>query len=74
MIKLFGHLTPGTVPSCHIYLNGLPQAYVVEAHTEEGWIIRCKLDSDGHVYAEGDEVATEKLAGAVSAVLMEIVK
>lgn len=37
---------------------------VVEVNAAEGWLIRCKVDENGNVYAEGDEVARERITGA----------
>lgn len=71
MKTLTGHLQGGEAPPCHIYLNGLPQQDVSEAHTEEGWIVRAKRDAKGNLYVEGEEIATEKLFGPVTAVLVE---
>lgn len=71
MIGLTGYLTPERVPPCHVYLDGLPKSHVVEAHTEEGWIVRCMLDGEGNVQLLGGEIATEKLFGTVTAVLVE---
>lgn len=71
MITLSGHLVAGEVPPCHIHLNGLPKSDVVEAHTEEGWIVRCRRDGEGNLVVVDGEIATERHSGTVTATLME---
>lgn len=71
MIHLTGRLEAGKTPRCHVFLDGIPQERVVEADTNGGWLVRCKLNDDGLIFAEGEEIATEKVFGTVSAVLME---
>lgn len=71
MITLCGHLTAGKVPPCYIHLDGLPKSHVVEAHTEEGWIVRYQQDCEGNLLVVGGELVTERLSGAVTATLME---
>lgn len=52
-----------------VYLDGVKLDDVLEADTEAGYVIRCKLDAEGHVYAgENDELATERLIGVVAVV------
>lgn len=68
------HLTIKTVKQygpIMVWLDGKPIDGVVEAHTAEGWLIRCKRDDDGELVIEGDEIATEKLCGVVTAELAE---
>lgn len=65
------HLVAGQVPPCRVWLDGAEQKMVSEASISGGWLIRAKLDAEGHVYAEGDEIATEKLFGVVTAEFME---
>lgn len=71
MIGLTGHLVAGEVPQCHIHLNGLPKSDVVEAHTEEGWIVRYQRDGEGNLLVVHGGLVTERLTGTVTATLME---
>lgn len=54
-----------------VYLDGVEQKNVDTVDCSEGWIRRCKLDADGHIYAEGDEVATEIVMGRVTIAIRE---
>ena len=51
-----------------IYLDGVEQRYVIEADTDEGYVIRAKRDTDGNTMRDGDKWATERLTGNVIAV------
>lgn len=66
------HLIGGQCAPVHIWLDGVEQAMVCEANIDEGWIIRCVLDADGHITARDDVIVTEKVYGVVTAKLMEI--
>ena len=52
-----------------VFLDGVEQWHVFEAHTSEGWLIRAKLNENGRIYADGENVATELLKGVVTAEL-----
>lgn len=65
------HLVAGQVPRCRVWLDGVEQALVHEANVSGGWLIRAKLDANGEIYVEDDEIATEKLFGVVTAEFME---
>jgi hypothetical protein len=47
-----------------VYLDGVRQINVVNADDEQGFVVRHKL-RDGKTYAEGQQVATERLTGFV---------
>lgn len=49
-----------------VYLDGSEIKYVTECDTSEGWIIRLVRSDDGQFTLNGDDVATEKLTGAVT--------
>jgi hypothetical protein len=44
---------------------------VEEVHAGEGWLIRAKRNAQGHIYAEGDEIAKERIEGKFRLVLPE---
>lgn len=49
-----------------VLLDGVSQDGRCEAYDiDAGTVIRCKLDEQGHIYAEGDEVARETVTGKV---------
>lgn len=50
-----------------VWLNGDLQTHVYEADTDEGYIIRAKLDGEGKMFTEdGETVATERVEGVVT--------
>ena len=51
-----------------IYLDGVEQRYVIEADTDEGYVIVAKRDADGKPMRDGDGLATERLTGNVTSV------
>ena len=51
-----------------IYLDGVEQRYVIEADTDEGYVIRSKRNADGKPMRDGDGLVTERLTGNVTAV------
>lgn len=48
-----------------VYLDGVEQSDVDFADERAGVIRRCKLDAEGRIYVEGDEIARETVAGHV---------
>lgn len=57
-----------------IYLDGVEMRHIVEAHLDEGWIDRVKVDQDGNLVAGGknrDELVIERLWGVVTAEIIE---
>ena len=48
-----------------IFLDGVQQNYVLTVDDELGMIVRQKVDADGRVVAEGDEIIAETVTGAV---------
>ena len=49
-----------------VYLDGVEVNNVIEADTEQGYVVRCLVNGKGYFYAdERDEVATERLEGKV---------
>ncbi len=50
-----------------VWLDGVEQSDVLEAHTDAGYIVRAKLNEAGEPYLIGDEFATERLTGVVTA-------
>lgn len=73
MTQLPAHLTvENTVEAglrVLIFLDGEEVEDCVEAHTEEGWLIRAKKNAAGNIYVENDEIVTERLTGVVTAVV-----
>lgn len=71
MMKLPEHLTHENTAAqglpVRVFLDGVEQMKVLEAHTAEGWLVRAKLDANGRTYADGEDVATERLTGKVTA-------
>lgn len=70
MVDLPCHLTHETTAiygPISVFLNGVEVHDVCEAHTGEGWLIRGKRDELGGIIVEGDEFATEKMFGIVTA-------
>jgi hypothetical protein len=53
-------------PRLRIQLDGVEQRYVIAYDIDAGIVERCKLDADGHVYAEGDEIVRETVSGVVT--------
>jgi hypothetical protein len=52
-----------------VYLDDVEQRHCDMADTIAGEVRRCKVNSDGNIYADGDVVATEIVKGAVRIVL-----
>ena len=53
----------------YVHLDGVKIDDVLEADTEAGYVIRCKRNAEGFVYAgENDELATERLTGVVAVI------
>jgi hypothetical protein len=48
-----------------VFLDGVEQHHCSVADEEAGIIVRCKLDSEGNIYAVGDEIAMEEVQGVV---------
>lgn len=65
------HLVAGEVPPCRVFLDGVEVEKVVEAHLTEGWMIKLVEDEEGNPVNNGDEYATERLTGVVTAELIE---
>ncbi|WP_293921129.1 hypothetical protein [Sphingobium sp. UBA5915] len=65
------HLVAGKVPPCRIFLDGVEQEKVVEAHLSEAWLIKFVADEDGMPLVNGDKFATERLSGVVTAEWIE---
>ena len=51
-----------------IYLDGVEQRDVIQADTDEGYVIRSKCTADGKPMRDGEKWATERLTGNVTAV------
>ena len=51
-----------------IYLDGVEQRYVIEADTDEGYVIRSKRTSDGKPTRDRNGLVTERITGNVTAV------
>lgn len=49
-----------------VFLDGAEVKNCIEADTDAGYVIRAKLDASGHIFADGDEIATERLVGIVT--------
>lgn len=54
-----------------VFLDGVEQKNVIEAHTGEGWLVRCKISDDGSALVDGDKIATERVNGTVTAKVIE---
>lgn len=49
-----------------VYLDDIEVNNVIEADTEQGYIIRCKENERGFIYADSNgDVTTERLTGIV---------
>lgn len=48
-----------------IWLDGVPMSEVVEADTDEGYIVRIKRDKDGDIVVNGDYIEHERIDGEV---------
>lgn len=59
--------TVGAGKWVEVYLDGIAQTCVVEAHTVEGWLIRYQTDAKGNVVRDGDSFKRERLTGVVTA-------
>lgn len=70
-MKLPDHLIAGEVPPLRVWLDGVEQQKVMEAHLTEGWLIKFIDDEDGNPVIDGDEYATERLTGNVTVELIE---
>jgi hypothetical protein len=53
----------------HTYLDGVEQEMVDMVDSLEGCFRRCKVDADGNICVDGDEIVTEIVRGAVEIVL-----
>lgn len=54
-----------------VYLDGVEVNNVIEADTEHGYIIRCKENERGFMYADSNgDVAAERLTGRVTVELI----
>ena len=54
-----------------VFLDGVEQKDVFEAHTGEGWIVRARHDADGRAFSEdGENIATDRVTGTVTAEVM----
>ncbi len=51
------------------FVNGVEAANCIEADTDAGYVICAKLDEAGRLFADGDDVATERLEGVVTVTL-----
>jgi hypothetical protein len=51
-----------------VFLNGERVKHVMEAHTDEGWVIRCQTKKDGSFVLTPDQnaIAMERLEGNVT--------
>lgn len=49
-----------------VWLNGELVKDVIEADTDEGYILRAKRNEAGDIFIDGDEYATERLEGVVT--------
>ena len=54
--------------SVTVYLDGVEQKNCFEADTENGYVLKARLNDAGEIFVDGFEVATERLEGVVTVV------